>query len=120
MHKIIRVRYYWPSIFKDSYVMVRRCIPCQQFSGKMKRFAIPLQPISVQQSFTQWGLDFIGPINPKSSKFHMYILTTTNYFMKWKEETTLKKVDSDELIKFLKDNILPRFDVPKKFITENG
>jgi transposase InsO family protein len=32
----------------------------------------------------------------------------------------LKKVDSEELIKFLKDNILSRFDVPEKFITDNG
>jgi hypothetical protein len=32
----------------------------------------------------------------------------------------LKKADSDELIKFLKDNILLRFGVPKKFITDNG
>jgi hypothetical protein len=100
--------------------MVRRCIPCQQFSGKMKRSAMPLQPISVEQPFTQWGLDFIGPINPKSSKGHTYILTATDYFMKWKEATTLKKVDSDELVKFLKDNILSRFGVPEKLITDNG
>jgi hypothetical protein len=32
----------------------------------------------------------------------------------------LKKVDFEELIKFLKDNILSRFGVPEKFITDNG
>jgi transposase InsO family protein len=40
--------------------------------------------------------------------------------MKWKEEIALKRVDSEELIKFLKDNILSRFGVPEKFITDNG
>jgi transposase InsO family protein len=50
----------------------------------------------------------------------MYILKATNYFMKWLEEVALKKVDAEELIKFLKDNILSRFGVPGKFITENG
>ena len=32
----------------------------------------------------------------------------------------LKKVDYEELIKFLKDNIFSRFDVPEKFINDNG
>jgi transposase InsO family protein len=50
----------------------------------------------------------------------MYILTDTNYFMKWTEAVELKKDDYEELIKFLKDNILSRFGVPDKFITDNG
>jgi hypothetical protein len=32
----------------------------------------------------------------------------------------LKKVDSDELKKFLKENILARFGVLENFITDNG
>jgi hypothetical protein len=67
-HTIIRTGYYWPSIFKDSYAMVRKCLSCQKFSGKMKRYAMPLQPILVEEPFSQWGLDIIGTINPKSSK----------------------------------------------------
>jgi hypothetical protein len=39
----------------------------------MKKSAMPLQPISVEQPFSQWGLDVIGPINPKSSKGNTYI-----------------------------------------------
>jgi hypothetical protein len=86
----------------------------------MKKAIMPLQPITIEEPFTQWGLDVIGPINPKYSKGHLYILTTTNYFTKWKEAIALKRVDSDELIRFLKEIILARFGVPKKFITDNG
>jgi hypothetical protein len=86
----------------------------------MKRSMMPLQPIIVEQPFSQWGLDVVGPINPKSSKGHMYILTATDYFLKWPESMVLNKDDSEELIKFLKDNILSRFGVPDKFITDNG
>jgi len=50
----------------------------------------------------------------------MYILTSTDYFTKWPEAVTLKKADVEELIRFLKDNILLRFGVPDKFITNNG
>jgi transposase InsO family protein len=74
----------------------------------------------VEQPFSQWGLDVVGSINPNYSKGNLYILTTTNYFTKWSKAVVLKKVDAEELIKFLKDNIMSRFGVPNKFITNNG
>jgi transposase InsO family protein len=40
--------------------------------------------------------------------------------MKWPEAVALRRDDSEDLIKFLKDNILLRFGVPDKFITDNG
>jgi hypothetical protein len=81
---------------------------------------MPLQPIIVEQLFSQWGFDVVGPINWKSSKGHIYILTTTNYFTKWLESVALKKACVEELFKFLKENILSRFGVPDKFIIDNG
>ena len=50
----------------------------------------------------------------------MYIFSAIDYFTKWPETMALKKVDYEELIKFLKDNIFSRFDVPEKFINDNG
>jgi hypothetical protein len=81
---------------------------------------MPLYPIIIEQQFSQRGLDVVGPINTKSSKRHMYILTDIDYFTKWLEAMALKKANSEEIIKFLKDNILSRFGVPDKFITDNG
>jgi hypothetical protein len=72
-------------MFKDAYELIRKCIPCQTFSGKMKRVAMPLQSTMVEKPFSQWGLDVIGPINPKSSKGNAYIITATDYFTKWQE-----------------------------------
>jgi hypothetical protein len=74
----------------------------------------------VEEPFAQLGLDVIGPINPKSSKIHVYIITTTDNFIKCQEHVFLRNVDSEQLIFFLKENILSRFGVPKKFITNNG
>jgi hypothetical protein len=71
-----------------------------KFFRKMKKETMPLQPITIEEPFTQWGLYVIGPINPKSSKGHSYILTATDYFTKWKEAIALKKVDYEELINF--------------------
>jgi hypothetical protein len=39
-------------------------------------------PVKVETPFQQWGLDFIGEINPNSSGKNKWILTTTDYFTK--------------------------------------
>jgi len=59
----------------------------------------------VEQPFSQCGLDVVGPINLKSSKGHIYIRTAMDYFTKWPEAVALKRAYSEEVIKFLKDNI---------------
>ena len=58
--------YYWPSLFFDVYQQVRACIPCQKFAGKQKLLSLPLNPTAVNAPFQQWGLAFIGEINPSS------------------------------------------------------
>jgi hypothetical protein len=117
---IIRDIFYWPSIFRDSYATIRKCVACQKFSDKMKRSTMSLQTITIEHTYSQWGLDVVEPINPKSSKGHMYILTATDYFTKCPEVVALERDDSEELIKFLKDNVLSRFGFLDKFITANG
>jgi hypothetical protein len=57
-------------------------------SWERKEAAFPLQPVTIERPFQQWGLDVIGEINPNSSQLHKYILTTTNYFTRWTESNT--------------------------------
>lgn len=47
-YKIMRARYYWPSIFKDSHDYVRKCIKRAMFVGKERLAALPLQPIRTE------------------------------------------------------------------------
>jgi hypothetical protein len=81
---------------------------------------MPLQSITIEEPFLQWGLDVIGPINPKSNKVNAYIITATDYFTKLQEVVSLMNFDLEQSILFLKENILSRFGVPEKFITNNG
>jgi hypothetical protein len=73
-HKVLRAGYYWPTLFKDAHTLSRKCIICQKAAGRVKKAAFPLQPVTVDAPFQQWGLDIIGPINPPSSQQHKYIL----------------------------------------------
>lgn len=66
--KVLRVGFWWPTIFKDAERLVRRCDACQRFSCKLKFLGnVPLRPVEVQAPFQQWEIDFIGEIANKSS-----------------------------------------------------
>jgi hypothetical protein len=119
-YKILRAGYYWPKIFSDVNAKVHACNPCQLFAGKQKLSALPLVLVKSEAPFQQWGLDFIGDINPHSSAQHKWILTTTYYFTKWVEAIPTKRASDSVVIDFLEDNILSRFGCPQKIVTDNA
>jgi hypothetical protein len=118
-HKILRAGYYWPTIFADVYKEVSNCHECHIFDGRRKLQPLPLNPISVEAPFMQWGMDFIGEINEPSLAQHKWILTATEYFTKWIEAIPMKQATDTVIIQFLETNILSRFGCPVKIITDN-
>jgi hypothetical protein len=89
-------------------------------SWKRKKLAFPLQPVSIEHPFQQWGLDVIGEINPNSSQLHKYILTATYYFTRWTEAIPLKVVNENQVISFLESYIVTRFGVPESLVFDNA
>jgi hypothetical protein len=120
VNKILRAGFYWPTIFADVYKGVTTCHECQVFEGKRKLFPFPLNPISVEAPFQQWGLDFIGEINPTSSGQHKWILTATDYFTKWIEVVPTRQATDVVIIQFLENNIFSRFGCPRRIMTDNA
>eukprot|EP00253_Pinus_taeda_P011220 PITA_11220 len=119
-HKILRAGYYWPSLFSNVFLFVKSCDRCQRFEGKQQLKSLPLKPIHAKGPFQQWGLDFIGEINPHSSGQHRWILVTTDYFTKWIEAIPTRKADHMVVMKFLIENIFTRFGFPHKLVTYNA
>jgi hypothetical protein len=70
--------------------------------------------------FQQWGLYFIGEINPHSSTQHKWILTATYYFTKWVEAIPTRKATDLVVMDFLEENIFSRFGCPRKIVTDNA
>lgn len=118
-NKILRVGYYWPTLFADVYKMVKHCHKCQIFEGKHKLQPFPLKPIEVSAPFQQWGLDFIGDIHPTSCGQHRCILIVIGYFKKWIEVAPTRQATDMVIISFLENNILSCFSCPNKLITDN-
>jgi hypothetical protein len=71
-------------------------------------------------SFRGWGLDFIGKIHPSSSKGHLFVLVATDYFTKWTEAVPLKNMTHKEVIDFIMEHIINRFDIPQTLTMHQG
>jgi len=98
---ILRARYYWPTLFSDVFSFFKSCDRCQRFEGKQQLRSLPLKLIHASGPFQQWGLDFIGEINPHSSGQHRWILVATDYFTKWIEAIPTRKADHHVVMRFL-------------------
>lgn len=120
-HKVLRASFWWPTLFKDAYALVRRCDSYQHFTGNLNFLGnVPLRLVEVQAPFQQWGIDFIGEISNKSSGGHSWILVATDYFTKWVEAILVRRSTSKVVNNFLLNNIIIRFGCPEKIVTDNA
>ena len=89
------------------------------FARRPQLAALSLRPIIIKGPFQQWGLNFIGLINPTSSAGHQYVIIVIEYFTKWVEAKATKKMTFEVVCGFLTENILVRFGVPIKLVMDN-
>jgi transposase InsO family protein len=79
---------------------------------------MPLNHILVIEIFDCWGIDFIGPFPPSFG--FVYILVAVDYVSKWIKAILSRNNDHKTMIKFLKENILSRFEIPRAIISDGG
>uniref|UniRef100_A0A2N9FM26 Integrase catalytic domain-containing protein n=1 Tax=Fagus sylvatica TaxID=28930 RepID=A0A2N9FM26_FAGSY len=70
--------------------------------------------------FSAWGMDVIGAITPKASNGHEFILVAIDYFTKWVEACSFKNVTQVAVTRFVKNNIICRYEMPEMLITDNA
>ena len=61
----------------------------------------------------------VGSVNPPS-RGYIWILVATEYFTKRAEAVPLRKATRGAVANFIKENIILRFGVPHKIISDNG
>ncbi|GLJ23909.1 hypothetical protein SUGI_0454290 [Cryptomeria japonica] len=120
VHQILKVGYYWPSIFKDTHEHVRHCHMCQTATSRERNPAMPLQPVFEVRPFTEWALDFIGVINPNSSIGHKFILMATDYCTQWTEAIACRNATIEVVLKFIEEHIVTRFGMSFALVCDNG
>ena len=108
----IRDGFYWSTMMSDCFKYYKGCEEYQWFGDLQLVPAVLRHPIIKPWLFRGWGLDFIGQINPPSSKEHRFVLVTTDYFTKWTETVPLKNMTHKEVIEFITEHIIHRFGIP--------
>ena len=118
--KILRAGYYWLTMERDCFHFVKKCHQCQIHGDLIHSPHSELHPMAAPWPFVAWGMDVIGPIKPKASNGHRFILVAIDYFTKWVEAITFKAVTKKAVVDFLHSNIICRFGIPRAIITDNA
>nr|GFB22422.1 reverse transcriptase domain-containing protein [Tanacetum cinerariifolium] len=115
--KVFDSGFYWPSIYKDAFELVKQCDSCQRQGKVSQRDEMPQNFIQICEIFDVWGIDFMCPF--PSSKGNKYILVAVDYLSKWVEAKVLSTNDARVVVKFLK-SLFSWFGTPKAIISDRG
>ena len=73
--------------------------------------------LSIPWSFSLWGIDVIGAIEPKASNGHRFILVAIDYHTKWVDVASYTNVTRNVVVRFIKKEIICGYGLPSKIIT---
>jgi ribonuclease HI len=116
--KTIRAGYYWPTISRDSALLVKHCDKCQRFSRIMKTSPEKLTPFTSTWPFAKWGVDIVGPM-PVGKGSRKFLVVAVDYFTKWAEAEALATITITNITSFLWKSVVFRFGIPHAFVTVN-
>ncbi|GJV05325.1 reverse transcriptase domain-containing protein [Tanacetum coccineum] len=115
--KVFDAGFFWPTIYKDAYELIKSCDACQRQGKISHRDEMPQNAIQVCEIFDVWGIDFMGPF--PSSRGNKYILVAVDYLSKWVEAKALPTNDARVVVKILK-SLFSRFGAPRAIISDHG
>nr|GEX66586.1 reverse transcriptase domain-containing protein [Tanacetum cinerariifolium] len=115
--KVFDSGFYWPTIYKDAFELVKNCDSCQHQGKISQKDEMRQNAIQVCEIFNVWGIDFMGPF--PNSKGNKYILVAVDYLSKWVEAKALPTNDARVVVKFLK-SLFSWFGTPKAIISDRG
>ena len=99
---------------------VRKCHKCQIYADKIHVSPTPMNVLTSPWPFSMWSIDVIRMIELKASKGHRFIMVAISNFTKWVEATSYANVTRQFVAKFIKKEIICRYGIPNKIITDNA
>nr|GFA31645.1 reverse transcriptase domain-containing protein [Tanacetum cinerariifolium] len=115
--KVFDAGFFWPTIYKDAYDLVKSCDICQRQGKISQRDDMPQNVIQVCEIFDVWGIYFMGPF--PSSRGNRYILVAVDYLSRWVEAKVLPTNNACVVVKFLK-SLFARFGTPRAIMSDGG
>ena len=69
--------------------------------------------------FHTWGINILGPF-PLAIRQMKYLVVAIEYFTKWIEAEPVAQITAHKIQSFVWKNIVCRFGVPKRLVSNNG
>ena len=104
---------------QDAISYVKKWDKCQRFARTEYHPPKKLTSIVFPWPFAQWGLDILGPF-PKAKAQKKFVIVACEYFTKWAEADAVATITQRSVEKFIWENIVCRFGIPKHIIVDNG
>ncbi|GJU08460.1 reverse transcriptase domain-containing protein [Tanacetum coccineum] len=98
---------------------VRTCNDCQIHRPMPRNPQQPLTPITAPWPFYKWGTDIAGPFPEGPGKVN-FLIVAMDYFTKWIEAKAVATITGSQVKKFVWDNIVCRFGLPREIVSDNG
>jgi transposase InsO family protein len=116
----IRRRYFWHNRTVDVKTVVRGCQQCQlvRSSGSIRSGDEQLKSIPVCDLFHRVALDTTGPL-PETKLGNKYTLVAIDHYSKWCEAKAVADHGAKTAARFLEDDIICRYGIPKFILTDN-
>ena len=116
----VRAYFYWPKMSNGIKEYVKSCAACQKHLRRTKRDKIPIKPVTrADVAFQHVNVDIIGPLSPKSSRGHEYVLCLIDSCTRWPEAVPLKTLTAKETCDALL-SMFCRIGCPRTITTDNG
>nr|GEV35078.1 reverse transcriptase domain-containing protein [Tanacetum cinerariifolium] len=115
----LRIGFYWPTMHKDARTLMRACHDCQVHKPIPSNQQQNLTPITSPWPFYKWGIDIAGPFSEGKRKVK-FLIVAIDYFTKWIEAKPVATITSNQIKKFMLDNIVCRFGPPGEIISDIG
>ncbi|GJW98930.1 reverse transcriptase domain-containing protein [Tanacetum coccineum] len=103
----------------DARNLIRECSSCQVYRPMPRNPQQTLTPITSPWLFYKWGIDIAGPF-PEGPGKVKFLIVAIDYFTKWIEAKPVATITGAQVKKFVWDNIVCRFGLPGKIISDNG
>lgn len=111
--------FWWPGMHAAITQFVRSCDICQK--TKNPRIPTPglLHHMPLSRIFERLHLDLVGP-KPRSNSDNVYIITAIDAFSRFAFAKAVPDSKTDQIIKFLVEDIVAKHGLPLQITTDRG
>lgn len=109
---------WWPAMIEDIKNWISACEKCQIHKTDTKNTTPPLKSIMPSYVGEIWAADIA--ILPTTRKNNSYILVLMEYLTKWAITAALPSFDSDHVAQVLLFEVVLKFGIIRRLITDNG